>query len=177
MNKKIPFTPFQLVLTILNISLFAFCLVGDILILVSNDIKINYLSYKINLAVSVLASISFLLLIFNVKKINIFGDNVNSDSDKTPGIMALRTYLCMLFFDVAGVMLLMFVGPLFLDNAKTIILIFAPSVFILSAIVYFVKVGRIGLEDFSDNDDDKVETVRDKEADLQKEKDDAQWFT
>lgn len=102
---------------------------------------------------------------------------MNSDSDKTPGIMALRTYLCMLFFDVAGVMLLMFVGPLFLDNAKTIILIFAPSVFILSAIVYFVKVGRIGLEDFSDNDDDKVETVRDKEADLQKEKDDAQWFT
>lgn len=176
-NKKIPFTPFQLVLTILNLSLFAFCILGDILILISDDIKINYLSYKINLAISVPASIVSLLLIFNVRKINTFGDNVNSDCDRTPAIMALRTYFCMLFFDVAGVMTLMFVGPLFLDNAKTIIMIFAPIMFILSAVVYFIKVGKIGLEDFSDDDGDKAEKVENKHTIIDNDKNNDEWFT
>ena len=39
----------------------------------------------------------------------------------------------------------------FIKNKKAII-IFAPVVFVLAAIVYFILSGRIGLDDFSDND-------------------------
>lgn len=45
----------------------------------------------------------------------------------------------------------MLAGALGLSGLKAII-IFAPVVFVLAAIVYFILSGRIGLDDFSDND-------------------------
>jgi hypothetical protein len=46
----------------------------------------------------------------------------------------------------------MLAGALGVEWAKKAIIIFAPVVFVLAAIVYFILSGRIGLDDFSDSD-------------------------
>lgn len=56
------------------------------------------------------------------------------------------------FFDISGVLGLMLAGALGVEWAKKAIIIFAPVVFVLAAIVYFILSGRIGLDDFSDSD-------------------------
>lgn len=57
-----------------------------------------------------------------------------------------------LVFDISGVLGLMLAGALGVEWAKKAIIIFAPVVFVLAAIVYFILSGRIGLDDFSDSD-------------------------
>lgn len=60
----------------------------------------------------------------------------------------------MLAFDFSGVLVLMLAGALVYKNAGKAILIFAPAVFIISALTYFIRVGRIGLDDYSDPEGD-----------------------
>ena len=85
-------------------------------------------------------------------RINIFSDKADPDGDTAPAVSALRTYFCILFFDISGVLGLMLAGALGVEWAKKAIIIFAPVVFVLAAIVYFILSGRIGLDDFSDSD-------------------------
>lgn len=93
--KKVPFTPFQLVLTVVNTAALMFCMGCD----------------------------CFVLIV---------------------GMTAGRTKPY-----VVGLML---AGALGVEWAKKAIIIFAPVVFVLAAIVYFILSGRIGLDDFSDSD-------------------------
>ena len=79
-------------------------------------------------------------------------DKADPDGDTAPAVSALRTYFCILFFDISGVLGLMLAGALGVEWAKKAIIIFAPVVFVLAAIVYFILSGRIGLDDFSDSD-------------------------
>lgn len=81
-----------------------------------------------------------------------FSDKADPDGDTAPAVSALRTYFCILFFDISGVLGLMLAGALGVEWAKKAIIIFAPVVFVLAAIVYFILSGRIGLDDFSDSD-------------------------
>ena len=94
----------------------------------------------------------FFLLVFSAGRINIFSDKADPDGDTAPAVSALRTYFCILFFDISGVLGLMLAGALGVEWAKKAIIIFAPVVFVLAAIVYFILSGRIGLDDFSDSD-------------------------
>lgn len=151
---KAPFTPFQLVMTVINLFMFICCIVGDVFILFLNSVEVNVSAYKINMILCVLAVIFFIVLTFKSGSLNIFGDSGNPNGDPKPAISVLHTYFCMLFFDFGGVLSLMFLGPLVFPPAKTVILIFAPAVFVLSAIFYFVKSSRIGLDDFDDENSD-----------------------
>ena len=150
---KAPFTPFELIMTVINIFLFACCIVGDLIFLLVDPFNVNETAYGLNLCIAVPALLACIFLMFRTDIVNSFGSD-EPQNNTIPAVSALRTYFCMLFFDGAGVLVFMFAGPIMLDNAKTIILIFAPSVFALAALIYFIRVSRIGLEDFSDDETD-----------------------
>lgn len=152
---KVPFTPFQLILTLLNIAGFIFCMACDGFMLVFDRNTMAYRPFVVNMILCGLALILFIVLVFNTRIVNVFGDKVDQDADPAPALSAARTYFCLLFFDFAGVLVLMLAGALMFDWAKKAILIFAPFVFAVSAVVYFILSGRIGLSDFSDDDNDE----------------------
>ena len=141
--KKVPFTPFQLVLTVVNTAALMFCMGCDCFVLIVGMTAGRTKPYVVDLVLSLLAMAVFILLVFSAGRINIFS---------APAVSALRTYFCILFFDISGVLGLMLAGALGVEWAKKAIIIFAPVVFVLAAIVYFILSGRIGLDDFSDSD-------------------------
>lgn len=148
------FTPFQIVLTSLSAVAFTFCIVGDIFVLLFGRGTVSEKALITNLVLSAVAMAVSMLLIFKADSFDTFGRNAGEDEDKLPAVCALRTYFCMLACDFGGVLCIMLAGALFYENAGKAILIFAPSLFVLAAAVYFVRVSRIGLDDFSDSDDD-----------------------
>ena len=150
--KKVPFTPFQLVLTVVNTAALMFCIGGDCFVLIVGMTAGRTKPYVVDLVLSLLAMAVFILLVFSAGRINIFSDKADPDGDTAPAVSALRTYFCILFFDISGVLGLMLAGALGVEWAKKAIIIFAPVVFVLAAIVYFILSGRIGLDDFSDSD-------------------------
>ena len=150
--KKVPFTPFQLVLTVVNTAALMFCIGCDCFVLIVGMTAGRTKPYVVDLVLSLLAMAVFILLVFSAGRINIFSDKADPDGDTAPAVSALRTYFCILFFDISGVLGLMLAGALGVEWAKKAIIIFAPVVFVLAAIVYFILSGRIGLDDFSDSD-------------------------
>ena len=150
--KKVPFTPFQLVLTVVNTASLMFCMGCDCFVLIVGMTAGRTKPYVVDLVLSFLALAVFILLVFSAGRINIFSDKADPDGDTAPAVSALRTYFCILFFDISGVLSLMLAGALGVEWAKKAIIIFAPVVFVLAAIVYFILSGRIGLDDFSDSE-------------------------
>lgn len=151
---KVPFTPFQIILTSLNAAALALCVGGDVFVLLFDRGAVSGKVIVTNLVMSVLVIILSSVFVFRTEHIDTFSRVQKDDEDKLPAIRALRTYFCMLTLDFAGVLSLMLAGALFYKNAGKAIIIFAPAVFVLSAIIYFVRVSRIGLVDYSDDNDD-----------------------
>lgn len=149
---KVPFTFFQLFLTLINTFMYFLCIAADAFMLLFDRGTVNGRTLIINLVLSVIAVTVSLILIIKAGSINIFGGKVSEEEDTEPSVRALRTYFCMLSFDFAGVLAIMLAGALVYKSAVKAIMIFAPSVFIFAGIVYFVRVSRIGLSDFSDDD-------------------------
>ena len=145
--KKVPFTPFQLVLTVVNTAALMFCMGCDCFVLIVGMTAGRTKPYVVDLVLSLLTMAVFILLVFSAGRINIFSDKADPDGDTAPAVSAL-----ILFFDISGVLGLMLAGALGVEWAKKAIIIFAPVVFVLAAIVYFILSGRIGLDDFSDSD-------------------------
>lgn len=61
----------------------------------------------------------FILLVFSAGRINIFSDKADPDGDTAPAVSALRTYFCILFFDISGVLGLMLAGAWGLSGLKS----------------------------------------------------------
>lgn len=151
---KAPFTPFQLVMTVVDSAAFIFCMGCDGFMLTVGAEGAGK-PFVVNMIFCGLSAVLFLVLALNTGMVNVFGDKFDASADPAPALSAARTYFCLLFFDLAGVLALMLAGALGASWAKAAILIFAPVVFIISAIVYFVLSGRIGLDDFADDDTDE----------------------
>lgn len=151
---KAPFTPFQLVMTVVDTAAFIFCMGCDGFMLTVGETGTGK-PFAVNMIVCGIAAAIFLLLALNTGMVNIFGDRFDPNDDPAPALSVARTYFCLLFFDLAGVLALMLAGALGASWAKTAILIFAPAVFIIAAAVCFVLSGRIGLDDFADDEDDE----------------------
>lgn len=150
---KLPFTPFQAVLTSLSTAATTFCIAADVFIIAFDRGTVNERAVTVNLILSAAVLIVSVILIFKAGDINTCG-RAGEDEDRQPAASALRTYFCMLAFDFSGVLVLMLAGALVYKNAGKAILIFAPAVFIISALTYFIRVGRIGLDDYSDPEGD-----------------------
>ena len=137
--KKVPFTPFQLVLTVVNTAALMFCMGCDCFVLIVGMTAGRTKPYVLSL----LAMAVFILLVFSAGRINIFSDKADPDGDTAPAVSALRTYFCILFFDISGVLGLMLAGAFGVEWAKKAIIIFAPVVFVLAAI-FFILFYRAG---------------------------------
>lgn len=151
---KTMFTPFQIILTTVSCSAFTLCMIGDVFIILFDKGTVGGNLPLINLVLSAAALVLSVLFIFKVNIVNTFSGRPDAQSDTEPAIKALRTYFCMLSFDFAGVLLFMLAGSLLYKNAAKAIVVFAPAVFLIAAVTYFVRVSRIGLEDYSDTDED-----------------------
>ena len=106
--KKVPFTPFQLVLTVVNTAALMFCMGCDCFVLIVGMTAGRTKPYVVDLVLSLLTMAVFILLVFSAGRINIFSDK----ADPAPAVSALRTYFCILFFDISGVLGLMLAGAL-----------------------------------------------------------------
>lgn len=153
-KNKVPFTPVQIIFTVLSLFVFAACAAADISIIALKRMdgeQANF-STKLNLAFCIAAAVISLFLIFKTGRINSFAKDV-PDGDIKAGTVALRTYICMISFDAAVTLCLMPLGLLGFTLAKTVIMIFAPGFFVISAVIYFIRASKIGLEDFGDDDE------------------------
>lgn len=159
MNRKVPFTLPQVVLTSVSTILFVLCIGADIAVIYLGSMNGRVsggAALKLNLAVAAAALGLSLFLIFKTDKINAFGKS-RDKGDPSRGISALRTYFCMLSLDIAVTLCLMPAGLAGLKNAETAVMIFAPVFFVLSAVIYFISASRIGLEDFdADENSDEI---------------------
>lgn len=148
MNKKnnAPLTPFQIILILLDITVLVFCVAVDAFVLFG---KIDYYgtrsAFKINLLLSVVAAV--LLLVFVKIAGTICGFQKNENENREPVIKIVRTYICMLFFDFAGIIALMLCGKLFLGNVKIWIAAFGSVVIAVASVICLVRIGRIGFGD------------------------------
>lgn len=95
--KKVPFTPFQLVLTVVNTAALMFCMGCDCFVLIVGMTAGRTKPYVVDLVLSLLAMAVFILLVFSAGRINIFSDKADPDGDTAPAVSALRTYFCILF--------------------------------------------------------------------------------
>ena len=151
---KSAFTPFQIILTSLSTAALTLCIGGDLFLLSHDKGLVSRSSVWINLVLSVLAMVICTALIFRAGSVDMFSQDTSDEEDRGPAVRALRTYLCMIFTDLAGVISLMLAGALIYKNAGRSIMIFAPSLFVLAAVVYFVRVSRIGVGDISQDNEE-----------------------
>jgi len=79
--KKVPFTPFQLVLTVVNMAALMFCMGCDCFVLIVGMTAGRTKPYVVDLVLSLLAMAVFILLVFSAGRINIFSDKADPDGD------------------------------------------------------------------------------------------------
>ena len=77
--KKVPFTPFQLVLTVVNTVALMFCMGCDCFVLIVGMTAGRTKPYVVDLVLSLLAMAVFILLVFSAGRINIFSDKADPD--------------------------------------------------------------------------------------------------
>ena len=146
----------QVVMTALGMLLYIFAIAADIFVIflehVSKGNNGNF-SIKLNLVISAAALVVSAFLIFRTSKLNPFS-KVNTDRDISAGISILRTYICMISLDIAVTLCLMPAGLAGFKGAKIAIMIFAPAFFLIGAVMYFVRAGKIGIDDFDEEIDE-----------------------
>ena len=106
--KKVPFTPFQLVLTVVNTAALMFCMGCDCFVLIVGMTAGRTKPYVVDLVLSLLAMAVFILLVFSAGRINIFSDKADPDGDTAPADRHLgRIFVsCFLIFQECWVLCL-----------------------------------------------------------------------
>lgn len=140
----------QVVFISLSLFLYLFCFAADIAMLNlrhANGVRAGNISVKLNFAFALAAVILSVIALFKT--------GGKKYSGKSAEI--LRSYICTLTFNIAATLCLVPVGMLGFRPAKYIIMIFTPSFFIVSAVIYFIRVSKIGFEDENDETQDNDE--------------------
>ena len=119
--KDIPFTPFQLGLTLMNSIGLIFCIGGDVFMMMYDRGTVSKGLVVANLVMAVITLIMCGALVFRAGEIDLW--NHDDDGDKRPAVIALRTYLCMVAADLTGVLMLMLFGALVWNGAMRAIMI------------------------------------------------------
>ena len=151
---RVPFTVPQIIFTSLSVFMYVISIVADVFLIYLERIdKGTYGGFflKLNLIISAVALIVSLVLILKTHLLNPFSRSENG-GNISEGIKVLRTYICMISLDISVTLLLMPLGLGGFRGAKIAVIIFAPVFFIISAIMYFVRAGRLGLGDFDEDD-------------------------
>ena len=141
-KNKIPLTPVQLGLTLLNGAGLVFCITGDLFMLMFDRGTVNKMIVFANLVLAVTTAICCGILLQRAGDYDIFEEG--EQRDKIPAVCALRTYFCMVESDLTIVLLMMLAGALIRRNTIKMIAVTAPLLFLLAVAVYYIRTRGYG---------------------------------
>ena len=157
-DPKLPLTPVQLGLTLLNGAGLIFCAGGDVFLLMFDRGTVRHSAVIMNLALAVIVAVMCGVLVVKAGDIDLF-DN-GELRDKKPAVSALRTFFCMVTLDITIVLIMMLAGTMFWQGAGRAISFTAPLMFLMAGIVYYFQTKDMG--------DTEVTEETDSEADEKK---------
>lgn len=172
-KQKIPITPFQLGLSLLNGIGLIFCVGGDLFLLMFDRGTVSRGMVITNLVLSLVTMAVGGILVIRTGDIDLFDED--EQGDRKPAIMALRTYFCMITSDITGVLILMLAGALVWKGAGRAIMVYAPIMFVLAGGLYYWRTNQMGSresetsEEQADNDIDDNRAAAELSADIDKE--------
>lgn len=155
---KLPLTPVQLGLTLLNGAGLIFCAGGDVFLLKFDRGTVRHSAVIMNLALAVIVAVMCGVLVVKAGDIDLF--DKGELRDKKPAVSALRTFFCMVTLDITIVLIMMLAGTMFWQGAGRAISFTAPLMFLMAGIVYYFQTKDMG--------DTEVTEETDAEADEKK---------
>jgi hypothetical protein len=150
-DPKLPLTPVQLGLTLLNSAGLIFCAGGDVFLLMFDRGTVKHSAVIANLALAIITGVICGLLMVKAGDIDLF--EKDELRDKQPAVSALRTFFCMVTLDVTVVLIMMLTGAMFWQGAGRAISFTAPLVFLLAGVVYYFQTKDMGDSDFVEEDE------------------------
>lgn len=157
-DPKLPLTPVQLGLALLNGAGLIFCAGGDIVMLMFDRGTVRHSAVMLNLALAVITAALCIVLMLKAGDIDLF--DKGELRDKKPAVSALRTFFCMVTLDITIVLIMMLAGTMFWQGAGRAISFTAPLMFLMAGIVYYFQTKDMG--------DTEVTEETDAEADEKK---------
>ena len=157
-DPKLPLTPVQLGLTLLNGAGLIFCAGGDVFLLMFDRGTVRHSAVIMNLALAVIVAVMCGVLVVKAGDIDLF--DKGELRDKKPAVSALRTFFCMVTLDITIVLIMMLAGTMFWQGAGRTISFTAPLMFLMAGIVYYFQTKDMG--------DTEVTEETDAEADEKK---------
>ncbi|WP_294484008.1 hypothetical protein [uncultured Ruminococcus sp.] len=157
-DPKLPLTPVQLGLTLLNGAGLIFCAGGDVFLLMFDRGTVRHSAVIMNLALAVIVAVMCGVLVVKAGDIDLF--DKGELRDKKPAVSALRTFFCMVTLDITIVLIMMLAGTMFWQGAGRAISFTAPLMFLMAGIVYYFQTKDMG--------DTEVTEETDSEADEKK---------
>ncbi|MBO4866348.1 MAG: hypothetical protein J5582_07215 [Ruminococcus sp.] len=167
-DPKLPLTPVQLGLTLLNSAGLIFCAGGDVFLLMFDRGTVRHSAVIANLALAIITGLMCGVLMIKAADIDLF--DKGELRDKQPAVSALRTFFCIVTLDITIVLIMMLAGTLFWRGAGRSISFTAPLVFLLAGIVYYFQTKDMGDTDVAEEDEAAPEA--EKKAALMKAADD-----
>ena len=157
-DPKLPLTPVQLGLTLLNGAGLIFCAGGDVFLLMFDRGTVRHSAVIMNLALAVIVAVMCGVLVVKAGDIDLF--DKGELRDKKPAVSALRTFFCMVTLDITIVLIMMLAGTMLWQGAGRAISFTAPLMFLMAGIVYYFQTKDMG--------DTEVTEETDSEADEKK---------
>ena len=157
-DPKLPLTPVQLGLTLLNGAGLIFCAGGDVFLLMFDRGTVRHSAVIMNLALAVIVAVMCGVLVVKAGDIDLF--DKGELRDKKPAVSALRTFFCMVTLDMTIVLIMMLAGTMLWQGAGRAISFTAPLMFLMAGIVYYFQTKDMG--------DTEVTEETDSEADEKK---------
>ena len=164
-KQRIPLTPLQLGLTLLNGAGLIFCAAGDLIMLMFDRGTVNRWLIIANLAMALLTVAVCGAFVQKAEDIDMFDED--EQGDRLPAVEALRTFFCMIASDMTLVLMLMLAGMLVQRDTVKLIAVFAPLLFIAAGMVYYFRVRGYG-SDIPEAPTEEPENTDREKADLMK---------
>lgn len=161
---KTPFLLSQKILTASATVILLGCVAGDLIALFMDFGSKTDWVFIVNLLLSLIVPAFFLLLIFKPEKTRVVSDNENGD--KQPVLSATRTYICIIYLDVALILALVLFGSAFISNVELSIIGVAAIVFIIGAVKYIFDSRKINTKAQMSIESDSVKPNKSADSDM-----------
>ena len=159
---KVPFLISQEILYAVSTAILAACIIGDIAsVSMSFNGKSDWV-FVVNMAFSIVSALFFSALVFNPERTGIVSDS--EKGDKKPVLLAARTYVCIIYFDVAIILFMVLFGSSLIPDIELSVIGVAAIIFIIGAVKFITDSRRINLKAQS-----KTESVKQEISDSEEQ--------
>lgn len=159
---KVPFLISQKILYAASTAILAACIIGDIAsVSMSFNGKSDWV-FVVNMAFSIVSVLFFSALVFNPERTGIVSDS--EKGDKKPVLLAARTYVCIIYFDVAIILFMVLFGSSLIPDIELSVIGVAAIIFIIGAVKFITDSRRINLKAQS-----KTESVKQEISDSEEQ--------